>query len=122
LTLPREEVTAMLRQVSGQDSTRIKKVMGGDLDTALLEQGVRCFPGFAQTTTGDNIRVFHAGTVVGDFVDMLTRPSEQTDRDLAAAITKVKGKWVWGDLDKAESPDRHEPAYSSESSAVTTPV
>lgn len=118
LTLPREEVTGMLRQISGEDSTRIKKVMGGDLDRALLEQGVRCFPGFAQTTTGDNIRIFHSGTVMGDFVDMLVHPSDKTDHDLAAAITKFKGKWVWGELDKAATSGPSEPASSSDSSAA----
>ncbi len=118
LTLPREEVTGVLRQVSGEDSTRIKKVMGADLDRALLERGVRCFPGFAETTTGDNIRVFHSGTVMGDFVDMLRHPSEQTDRELAAAITKFKGKWDWGELEKAATSGPSEPAFLSDGSAA----
>lgn len=70
--------------------------MGGELERALLEQGIRCFPGFAETSTADTIRIFHAGTLAGRFVDMVLYPAEDTDRDLAEALTKFKGKWDWG--------------------------
>jgi len=68
--------------------------MGGNLEHALLNQGIRCFPGFSETTTGDNIRLFHAGTLLGEFVDMLVYPSPETDREIAHALTKFKGKWA----------------------------
>src|SRR5262245_14885880 len=86
LTIPRAEVTQLLRGVSGEDATRIKSTLGGDLERALLEQGVRCFPRLVGTTSGDQIRLFHAGTVMGGFVDMLLYPDEETDRELGAAI------------------------------------
>jgi hypothetical protein len=95
LTIPRVEVTEMLRDVSGEETTRIKSAIGADLDQALLEQGVRCYPTFSGTTTGDTIRLFHAGSVLGSLVDLLIYPSTETDSDLGAMLTKIKGKWNW---------------------------
>jgi len=91
----RMEVTSMLRCVSGQKSTRIKSVVGDDLDQALLSIGVRCYPTFASTSTADAIRLFHAGTVLGDFIDIVQRPSAENDPKLGAMLSKFKGRWDW---------------------------
>jgi hypothetical protein len=104
VTIPRSEATQLLRDVSGEDATRIKSAMAGDLERALLEQGVRCFPRLVGTASGDQIRLFHAGTVMGGFVDMLLYPSEETDRELGEAITKFKGKWDWGPVTRGLEP------------------
>lgn len=110
LSIPRSGITQLLRDVSGEEATRIKSAMGDDLERALLEQGVRCFPRLVGTTTGDHIRLFHAGTIMGGFVDMLLYPSEETDRELAAAITKFKGKWDWGPVSRGLEPVTEESA------------
>src|SRR5919109_83517 len=78
ITIPRSDVTQLLRDISEEDTTRIKSAMGGELERALLEQGVRSFPSFAETTTGDTIRLFHAGSLVGDLVDLFVHPSPET--------------------------------------------
>lgn len=95
LTIPRVEATEMLRDVSGEETTRIKSAIGADLDLALLEQGVRSYPRFADTTTGDTIRLFHAGSVLGSVIDLLIYPSTETDKDLGDLLVKIKGKWKW---------------------------
>lgn len=95
LTIPRMEITELLRETSGEDTTRMKSGIADDLQVALLEQGVRCFPSLAETTTGDTVRLFHAGTVLGNLVDMLIHPSTEADRDLGAMLTKIKGRWEW---------------------------
>lgn len=95
LTIQRLEVTELLRTLSGEDATRIKTVIGQNLEQALLEQGVRIFPSFSETNGADSIRLFHAGTVMSDFVDVLRHPSANTDKELAIAISKFKGKYVW---------------------------
>jgi len=95
LTIPRAEVTGMLREASGEEGTRIKSVIGSDLERALLEQAVRCYPSFAHTTTGDTIRLFHTPSLLGDLVDLLVYPSTETDRELGAVLKKVKGQWEW---------------------------
>ena len=95
LTIPRMEITELVRAVSGEDTTRMKAGMADDLQLALLEQGIRCFPGLDVTTTGDTVRLFHAGTVLGNLVDLLVHPSTESDRDLGAMLTKIKGKWAW---------------------------
>ena len=95
LSVQRFEVTELLRTLSGDDTTRIKSVIGQNLEQALLEQGVRIFPSFSETDGADSIRLFHAGTVMSDFVDMLRHPSPNTDKELAVAISKFKGKYIW---------------------------
>jgi hypothetical protein len=95
LTIPRMEITELLREMSGEDGTRIKSSMADDLQLALLEQGIRCFPSLAATTTGDTVRLFHAGTVLGNLVDILVHPSTEADHDLGTMLTKIKGKWEW---------------------------
>lgn len=95
LTLPRMDITELVRETSGEDATRIKAGIAADLEVALLEQGIRCFPTLTSTSTGDTIRLFHAGTVLGNLVDLLIHPSVEADSDLGAMLTKIKGKWEW---------------------------
>jgi len=94
LTIDRSEITELLRQISGEDTTRIKSGIASDLERALLEQAVRCYPSLAATTTGDAIRLFHAGTLLGQLTDVLAHPASETDKELAELLTKIKGKWL----------------------------
>lgn len=93
LTIPRMEITQLLREFSGDEGTRIKAAMAEELERVLLNQGVRCFPSLADTTTGDTVRVFHAGTLLGQLVDLMSEPDLDDDHDLADVLTKIKGKW-----------------------------
>ncbi len=95
LTIDRREITELLREVSGEETTRIKSAMGAELEMALLEQGVRVFPRIQETTTGDVVRLFHPGTVIASLVDILTNPDHSTDKELAGVTKKVKGLWNW---------------------------
>ena len=94
LTLPRMEITQLVRNVSGEETTRIKSALAAELERALLEQGVRCYPSLGETTTGDIVRVFHAGTLLGTLVDLIAYPSQDDDEDLGDVLTKLKGKWT----------------------------
>lgn len=95
LTLPRMEITELLREVSDSDGTRIKSGLAGELEQVLLEQGVRCYPGLRETTTGDTVRLFHSGSLLGSLLDLLIYPSRETDRDLGNMLKKIKGQWQW---------------------------
>jgi hypothetical protein len=99
LTLPRMQITELLRTTSGEDGTRIKSGIAAELEVALLEQGLRCYPSLANTNTADTVRLFHAGTVLGNLVDLLAHPSAEADHDLGAMLTKIKGKWEWSTTD-----------------------
>jgi hypothetical protein len=110
LSVLRGDITQLVREVSGEEATRIKSSMGDDLERALLEQGVRCFPSLGETTADDFVRLFHAGTVLGGFVDMLIYPSPESDKELAEAITKFKGKWDWGPVVRGFEPVTEEVA------------
>ncbi len=89
----RMELTRRLRSMSGEDATRIKQLLGGELEQAMSAQGLRCYPSLTETTTGDRIRVFRAGSVAGDLIDAVLVPSPDHDRDLATAVAKINGKW-----------------------------
>lgn len=93
LTLERIHVTELIRSASGEESTRLKSAMATELERALLEQGVRCFPSLVGTSTGDVIRFFHAGTTFGALVDLLTYPDPGEDDDLEKALAKVRPVW-----------------------------
>lgn len=93
VTLERIHVTELIRTASGEESTRLKSAMATELERALLEQGVRCFPSLVGTSTGDVIRFFHAGTTFGALVDLLTYPDPSEDRVLQRALAKVRPVW-----------------------------
>ena len=94
-SIERMKITEKLREVSGEETTRIKAELAKNLEMELLYQGVRCFPPLDQTSTSDTIRLFHTRTVVASLVDMLTNPGPETDRELANVTKKVKGLWNW---------------------------
>lgn len=94
-SIERMKITEKLREVSGEETTRIKAELAKSLEMELLYQGVRCFPPLDQTSTSDTIRLFHTRTVVASLVDMLTNPGPETDRELANVTKKVKGLWNW---------------------------
>ncbi len=94
-SIARMEITEKLREVSGEETTRIKAELAKSLEMELLYQGVRCFPPLDQTSTGDTVRLFHTRTVVASLVDMLTNPGPETDRELGHVTKKVKGLWNW---------------------------
>jgi hypothetical protein len=95
MTIDRMELTQRLRRVSGESRTRIKSTNGGDLEAALNDQGLRCHPSLTETTTGDRVRIFRAGSAVGDLIDAVLVPSPDHDRELAEALAKFKGTWDW---------------------------
>jgi hypothetical protein len=92
-SIDRMQLTERLREISGEPSTRIKAAIGADLERALNDQGLRCYPRLSETSTNDRIRVFRAGSVVGDLIDAVLVPSPDHDRDLAEALAKFKGNW-----------------------------
>lgn len=95
LTIPRHEITDILRDVSGEEKTRIKSTVAKELTHVLLEQGLRCYPSIEETDTFDTVRVFRTGSVFGNLVDLIVHPSKDTDKDVGAMLKKVKGTWTW---------------------------
>ena len=93
LTLPRADITELMRIVSGSAGTRLTGAKARHLSRALLERGVIGFPDLVQTSGADNIRFYHAGTVAADVATIILHPTEETDRDLAVLTTKAKGHW-----------------------------
>lgn len=98
LTIQRTEITAVLRQISGEPATRIKSTLASDLTSALINQGVQVYPSLGETTTGDTVRLYHAGSVLGQLIDTIVHPDAGTDNELGDVLSKVKGKWKWAPL------------------------
>ena len=108
LTLDRTKITELLREVSGEPTTRIKLV----LTSALVTQGVLVYPSLGATTTGDTVRLYHAGSVFGQLVDIIVHPDQGTDKDLGDILTKIKGKWQWAPVEgPATSAGNPRPAH-----------
>jgi hypothetical protein len=102
-TLDRMQLTRRLRDISGEGTTRIKIALGADLERALNDQGLRCYPRLTETTTGDRVRVFGGGSAVGELFDAVLVPSPDHDRDLAEALAKFKGTWNWNRQERNQS-------------------
>jgi hypothetical protein len=112
LTLDRTKITELLREVSGEPTTRIKLVLTSDLTSALVNQGVLVYPSLGATTTGDTVRLYHAGSVFGQLVDVIVHPDQGTDKDLGDILTKIKGKWQWAPVEgPATSAGNPQPAH-----------
>lgn len=99
LTIQRSEITELLRDVSGEPGTRIKSTLAGDLTSTLINQGVQVYPSLSETTTGDTVRLYHAGSVLGQLIDTIVHPDEGTDKELGDVLSKIKGKWNWAPLE-----------------------
>lgn len=107
LTIERTEITQLLRAIASEPTTRIKSTLAAELTSALVNQGVQVHPALGETTTGDTVRLYHAGSVLGQLIDTIVHPDTGTDADLGYVLTKVKGKWNWATL---EGPSRQESA------------
>jgi hypothetical protein len=101
-SVSRMELTERLRRASGEPSTRMKAVLAADLEAALGDQGLRCYPRLTATTTGDSVRVFRAGSAVGDLIDAVLVPSVEHDRDLAAVLAGGPGSSEGGQVDRTD--------------------
>jgi hypothetical protein len=95
LTIRRETVTKILREVSKEPNTRIKAGVARELQHVLLEQGLRCYPTLEETNTFETVRIFRTGSVFGNLVDLIVHPSNETDHDVGVMLKKVKGTWDW---------------------------
>lgn len=90
-TVDRMRITQLVREHSGNLNTRMKPVMAGQLDHALLTLGVRCRPTLEETTTGDRIRLFKAGSAVAELFDAVDQhPSVYSDRELSSILSKLR--------------------------------
>lgn len=93
ITWGRLDITDLVREASGEDNTRLKAAMAADLEQALLEEGIRCFPLISATTSGDQIRFFHTGTTFGALVSLLQHPDHAEDATMLAVLGKVRTVW-----------------------------
>jgi hypothetical protein len=101
-TVPRREILEILRDVSGEPTTRIKSVVARDLAQVMLEQqALRCYPNLEEADSLDNVRLFRAASVFGHLVDLVAHPSQDDDKELGDILRKIKGTWVTADAPEA---------------------
>jgi len=94
-TVSRREILDILRDVSGEPTTRIKSVVARDLAQVMLErEALRCFPSLEETDSQDNVRIFRAASVFGNLVDLIAHPSKDDDKELGDILKKIKLTWV----------------------------
>ena len=61
-TIARTDLTALLREASGQPTTRLKRNLATGLGKALADEGILVHPPLQDTTTEDTVRMCHAGS------------------------------------------------------------
>lgn len=94
MTVGRRDILEILRDVSDEPTTRIKSTVAWDLSQVLLEkEALRLYPPLDETD--GNVRIFRAGSVFGNLVDLVVHPSKDADREVGAVLTKIKGEWNW---------------------------
>jgi hypothetical protein len=94
MTVARRDILDILRDVSNEPTTRIKSNIAWDLSQVLLEkEALRLYPSLDETD--GNVRVFRAGSVFGNLVDLIVHPSGEADREVGAVLKKIKGQWDW---------------------------
>jgi hypothetical protein len=106
-TMPRRDITNLLREASSEPRTRIKSLVARDMSEVLQERGLAFFPSLEETATRDNLRLFRVDSVFGHLVDLIVTPSPEADVELGGIIKKVKGTWNWH-LGKHRDPEQHE--------------
>lgn len=77
----------------------MKSNLSKQLTDALLNQGVQVYPRLDHTTTWDTVRLYHAGSVLGQLIDTIVHPDQGTDRELGDILRKIKGKWKWAPVE-----------------------
>ncbi len=112
LTIERTSITEMVREVSSEPATRIKSGLSAELTSALVTQGVQVYPSLGETTTGDTVRLYHAGSVLGQLIDTIVHPDAGTDKDLGDVLSKIKGKWKWAAVEGPATPELADPSGS----------
>lgn len=95
MTIYRHEITEILRDVSGESTTRIKSGVAREMTQVLLEQALRCYPSIEETDMNASVRIFRAGSMFSNLVDLIVHPSAETDADVGEMLKKIKGTWNW---------------------------
>lgn len=96
-TVARTDLTALLREASGQPTTRLKSKLAIGLGKALADEGILVHPPLQDTTTGDTVRMCHAGSLFARLQKMILEPDSGSDRELGDVLRKIKGQWEWPD-------------------------
>ncbi len=92
----RRDITERLRQVSGEATTRIKQAgMAKEIERIFLEQGLRFYPKLSETQSMADVRVWRAGTLAAEILDLILEPGVTSDHELGNVTQKIKGQWDW---------------------------
>lgn len=103
MTVARKDITEILREVSNEPTTRIKSRVAKELTQVLLEQALRCYPSIEEAEMDDWVRIFRAGSMFSNLVDLIIYPSSKTDGDVGDMLVKFKGKWDWSTPSQRET-------------------
>ncbi|SEL59085.1 hypothetical protein [Streptacidiphilus jiangxiensis] len=93
-TMHRSDVTDAFRAVTGEDrlTGERARLLAGALDGV----GLIAYPPLDAISTADTFRLIRKGSLVHTLVALINNPSIATDPELARLVTKMKGKWDWG--------------------------
>lgn len=89
LSVTRREITDILREVSGEPTTRIKVLVAHQITEELSRKGLNVYPALADTDSKDMVRIYRAESTIPELIEILNYPSPENDVRLRAALRKV---------------------------------
>lgn len=80
-----KDLDGMIKAVAGEGARVSTKAVGDEIETAMLERGLICFPKVSDAQDG-YVRVYRSGTVAANLLQSFRYPGPSGDADLAALL------------------------------------
>jgi hypothetical protein len=80
-----KELDDMIKAVAGEGARVSTKAVGDEIESAMLERGLICFPKIAEAEDG-YVRIYRAGSVAANLLQAFRYPGPSGDSDLASLL------------------------------------
>lgn len=95
LTIAKRDIMELWRRNCGNAAARLGGNILAEIERELSARDIEAWPKVSQSD--ETVRLFRANTVVGRLARIIAQPNRLDDIELAHAITKLKGLWVYPD-------------------------
>ncbi|GMU61118.1 MAG: hypothetical protein AMXMBFR34_28810 [Myxococcaceae bacterium] len=90
MTFQLSAIEDALHGKAGTGSKASGNKSGAEMEAALLEEGLICYPPLTSPPTDGYVRLYRTGTMIANILNAIRYPGSGSDQDLANLITKVK--------------------------------
>lgn len=89
-TFARQDITSILREVSGEPKTRIRALMAQQIELELYKQGLAVYPHLDDTSGKDLVRLYRTKSNLMELIEAVSTPSEEHDDLLRKILRESK--------------------------------